>query len=356
MSPIGQLSAAGEAVAVTQSREKCRAHPPQGFSGLLRDRHLLLASSPQGCHLYLISPHDSSVLSNSFHHLQLFNQITSNVTSSFFQDSCFSSFSLMTDCFQESLQPPGGPPATLFQRLKTCPTWVGGHFRRGAGATAGLTEEAYHMGSEGRQQQVPELRAWLFSGGQDLRHNILPTRGLCHSKFRYVQGRTDRLSPRLLRVTLHEAGASAVFVAQPPTVFVASRAETQKIMKRQLLLLLKVLDRPLRYFPDSHHSGSLCFSVWREYAPSPMAFSCRKHCGCGQPPTPTPDVGLDTLCLLAVDPEVLGLALASEPHSLSLPTPHCPTRPHGLWALHTDPDRTSSLEILPEKGEEAAGS
>lgn len=30
MSPIGQLSAAGEAVAVTQSREKCRAQPRRG--------------------------------------------------------------------------------------------------------------------------------------------------------------------------------------------------------------------------------------------------------------------------------------------------------------------------------------
>ena len=47
----------------------------------------------------------------------------------------------------------------------------------------------------------------------------------------------------------------------PLAVFVASRAGTQKIMKRQLLLLLKVLDLPLRYFPDSHHSGFLCFSV-----------------------------------------------------------------------------------------------
>lgn len=46
----------------------------------------------------------------------------------------------------------------------------------------------------------------------------------------------------------------------PLAVFVASRAGTQKI-KRQLLLLLKVLDLPLRYFPDSHHSSSLCFSV-----------------------------------------------------------------------------------------------
>ena len=70
-------------------------------------RHLLLASSPQGHPLYLISPHDSSILSNSFHHFQLFDQDTSNVTSSFFQDSYFSSFSFMTDFFQESLQSPG---------------------------------------------------------------------------------------------------------------------------------------------------------------------------------------------------------------------------------------------------------
>lgn len=64
-------------------------------------------SSPQGRHLYLISPPKSSILSNSFHHLQYFDQDTSNVTSSFLQDSYFSSFSLMTDFFQESLQPPG---------------------------------------------------------------------------------------------------------------------------------------------------------------------------------------------------------------------------------------------------------
>lgn len=118
-------------------------------------------SSPQGRHLYLMAPHKSSVLSNSFHHLQYFDQDTSNMTSSFLQDSYFSRFSLITDFFQESLE---GPLATLFRHLKTCPTWVGGHFRCGAGTAAGLTEEAYHMGSEGCQQQVPELRAWLFSG------------------------------------------------------------------------------------------------------------------------------------------------------------------------------------------------
>lgn len=107
-----------------------------------------------------------------------------------------------------------------------------------------------------------------------------------------------------LTVSLSDRPASLLTRLVPLAVFVASRAGTRKIMKRQLLLLPKVLDPPLRYFPESHHSGSLRFSIWREYAPSPMAFGCRKHCGCGQhpSPTPTPDVGLDTSCLLAADP------------------------------------------------------
>ena len=120
-------------------------------------------SSPQGCHLYLISPHKSSILSNSFHHLQYFDQDTSNVMSSFLQDSYFSSFSLISDFFQESLQPPGRashplPASEDVPHLgwRSLPVW--------SWSGCSLTEEAYHMGSEGRQQQVPELRAWLFSG------------------------------------------------------------------------------------------------------------------------------------------------------------------------------------------------
>lgn len=38
-------------------------------------------SSPQDSRLYLVFPHDSSALSNSFHHLQLFDQDSSNVVS-----------------------------------------------------------------------------------------------------------------------------------------------------------------------------------------------------------------------------------------------------------------------------------
>lgn len=40
-----------------------------------------LPSSPQDSRLYLVFPHDSSALSNSFHHLQLFDQDSSNVVS-----------------------------------------------------------------------------------------------------------------------------------------------------------------------------------------------------------------------------------------------------------------------------------
>lgn len=42
---------------------------------------LPLLSSPQDPRLYLVFPHDSSALSSSFHHLQLFDQDSSNVVS-----------------------------------------------------------------------------------------------------------------------------------------------------------------------------------------------------------------------------------------------------------------------------------
>lgn len=54
-----------------------------GTRALLRvlSRYLLLASSPQDPRLYLVFPHDSSALSHSFHHLQLFDDDSSNVVS-----------------------------------------------------------------------------------------------------------------------------------------------------------------------------------------------------------------------------------------------------------------------------------
>lgn len=96
-------------------------------------------SSPQDSRLYLVFPHDSSALSSSFHHLQLFDQDSSNVVSvslqgqasrhgqhgvdraggwavttplphpqRFLQDpysTTFSSFSRVTNFFRGALQP-----------------------------------------------------------------------------------------------------------------------------------------------------------------------------------------------------------------------------------------------------------
>lgn len=99
---------------------------------------LLPPSSPQDSRLYLVFPHDSSALSNSFYHLQLFDQDSSNVVSvsllstgpgragvgqgetqvgspdlhpcpqRFLQDpysTTFSSFSRVTNFFRGALQP-----------------------------------------------------------------------------------------------------------------------------------------------------------------------------------------------------------------------------------------------------------
>ncbi|XP_058136634.1 TBC1 domain family member 17 isoform X2 [Dasypus novemcinctus] len=89
-----------------------------GTRALLRvlSRYLLLASSPQDSRLYLVFPHNSSALSNSFHHLQLFDQDSSNVVSDPYSTT-FSSFSRVTNFFRGALQPhpegaaPGLPQA-----------------------------------------------------------------------------------------------------------------------------------------------------------------------------------------------------------------------------------------------------
>lgn len=95
-----------------------------------------LPSSPQDSRLYLVFPHDSSALSSSFHHLQLFDQDSSNVVSVSIPEPClapvggmgwscdspspwpcpqrflqdpysttFSSFSRVTNFFRGALQP-----------------------------------------------------------------------------------------------------------------------------------------------------------------------------------------------------------------------------------------------------------
>ncbi|TKC53725.1 hypothetical protein EI555_018468, partial [Monodon monoceros] len=300
-----------------------------GTRALLRvlSRYLLLArcpahSSPQDSRLYLVFPHDSSALSNSFHHLQLFDQDSSNVVSRFFQDPYSTTFS-------------------SFSRVELGP-------RPAVERAPPVTEEewARRMGPEGRLQQVPELKARIFSGGlspslrreawkfllgylswegsaeehkahvrkktdeyfrmklqwksvspeQERRNSLLrgyrslierdvsrtdrnnkfyegpenPGLGLLndilltycmyHFDLGYVQGMSDLLSP-ILYVTQNEVDAFWCFCGFMELVH-GNFEESQETMKRQLgqlLLLLRVLDPPLCDFLDSQDSGSLCF-------------------------------------------------------------------------------------------------
>ncbi|XP_058530291.1 TBC1 domain family member 17 isoform X2 [Ochotona princeps] len=148
-----------------------------GTRALLRvlSRYLLLASSPQDSRLYLVFPHDSSALSSSFHHLQLFDQDNSSVVSRFFQDpysTTFSSFSRVTNFFRGALQPhPEGassPDLPLPPEDEPEPGFEVELGPRPAVERAlPVTEEewACHVGPEGRLQQVPELKQRIFSGG-----------------------------------------------------------------------------------------------------------------------------------------------------------------------------------------------
>ncbi|XP_049642790.1 TBC1 domain family member 17 isoform X2 [Suncus etruscus] len=147
-----------------------------GTRALLRvlSRYLLLASSPQDSRLYLVFPHDSSALSNSFHQLQLFDQDSSNVVSDPYSTT-FSSFSRVTNFFRGALQPhPGGaspdlPPAPDEEpepgfEVISC-VELGPRPAVDRGSPVSEEEWARHVGAEGRLQQVPELKARIFSGG-----------------------------------------------------------------------------------------------------------------------------------------------------------------------------------------------
>ncbi|XP_059008027.1 TBC1 domain family member 17 isoform X2 [Mustela lutreola] len=293
-----------------------------GTRALLRvlSRYLLLASSPQDPRLYLVFPHDSSALSSSFHHLQLFDQDSSNVVSRFLQDpysTTFSSFSRVTNFFRGALQPhlegaspdllppPDDEPEPGFEVISCVELGP----RPAVERAPPLTEEewAHHVGPEGRLQKVPVLKARIFSGGlspglrreawkfllgylswegsaeehkahvrkktdeyfrmklqwksvspeQERRNSLLHG---YRSLIGYVQGMSDLLSP-ILYVIQNEVDAFWCFCGFMELVH-GNFEESQETMKRQLgqlLLLLRVLDPQLCDFLDSQDSGSLCF-------------------------------------------------------------------------------------------------
>ncbi|XP_075809337.1 TBC1 domain family member 17 [Microtus pennsylvanicus] len=152
-----------------------------GTRALLRilSRYLLLASSPQDPRLYLVFPHDSSALSSSFHHLQLFDQDSSNVVSRFLQDpysTTFSSFSRVTNFFRGALQPhpegasspdlplpPDDEPEPGFEVISCVELGRRPTVERAPPVTE--EEWARHVGPDGRLQNIPELKNRIFSGG-----------------------------------------------------------------------------------------------------------------------------------------------------------------------------------------------
>ncbi|XP_043847634.1 TBC1 domain family member 17 [Dromiciops gliroides] len=152
-----------------------------GTRALLRvlSRYLLLASSPQDSRLYLVFPHDSSALSNSFHHLQLFDDDSSNVVSRFLQDpyaATFGGFSRVTNFFRGALQPPpDGPPPSHPEAPEDEETEPGFEViscvelgpRPVVSRGQPVTEDVWakHVGPDGRLQDVGELKAQIFSGG-----------------------------------------------------------------------------------------------------------------------------------------------------------------------------------------------
>ncbi|XP_036602703.1 TBC1 domain family member 17 isoform X3 [Trichosurus vulpecula] len=152
-----------------------------GTRALLRvlSRYLLLASSPQDSRLYLVFPHDSSALSHSFHHLQLFDDDSSNVVSRFLQDpyaATFGGFSRVTNFFRGALQPPpDGPPVSCPEALEDEEPEPGFEViscvqlgpRPVVSRGQPVTEDiwASHVGPDGRLQDIGELKAQIFSGG-----------------------------------------------------------------------------------------------------------------------------------------------------------------------------------------------
>ncbi|XP_074075797.1 TBC1 domain family member 17 [Macrotis lagotis] len=152
-----------------------------GTRALLRvlSRYLLLASSPQDSRLYLVFPHDSSALSTSFHHLQLFDDDSSNVVSRFLQDpyaATFGGFSRVTNFFRGALQPPTDgssssrpetsedeEPEPGFEVISCVELGPRPMVSRGQPVTEDVW--ARHVGPDGRLEDVEELKTQIFSGG-----------------------------------------------------------------------------------------------------------------------------------------------------------------------------------------------
>ena len=203
---------------------------------------------------------------------------------------------------------------------------------------------------------------------------------------------SSAMSRKGLTVSLSDWPGSLLTRLLPLAIFVTSRAGTRKIMKRQLLLLPKVPalsasasggNMPPPRWPLAVEStvdvdstppppaprtwGWTPHAFWLWIRGNPQALGrgdLEAECGGRAHKLPSESLirssqqtsgfsspSLNPRELPHYAQEVLGLALASEPHNLSLPTPHCHTRPRGL---QFSPRTRTGLAAW--KGEEAAGS
>ncbi|XP_058876261.1 TBC1 domain family member 17-like isoform X1 [Acipenser ruthenus] len=150
-----------------------------GTRGLLRalQRYVILAPSPVDNRLFLVYPHDSSALSQSFDELQMFDDGTHDLVSRFIQDpyaTTFGGFSKVTNFFRGALRPPdsalGRPAGSLglaedepeFE-LISCEAALGPRLPVQRAEPLDKWEE--HLDPEGRVLNPERVKEQIFRGG-----------------------------------------------------------------------------------------------------------------------------------------------------------------------------------------------
>ncbi|XP_068097463.1 TBC1 domain family member 17 isoform X2 [Hyperolius riggenbachi] len=141
-------------------------------------KYVILATSPKDSRLYLVYPHDSHALSQSFD--ELFDDGSSDVVSRFFQDPyyiTFGGFSKVTNFFRGALRPQDAPHQRPLSEMAvgledepgfeviTCQVELGERPVIQRQAAVSEQEWESHIDSEGRVIDVDGVKKRIFSGG-----------------------------------------------------------------------------------------------------------------------------------------------------------------------------------------------
>ncbi|XP_066564843.1 TBC1 domain family member 17 isoform X2 [Amia ocellicauda] len=269
-------------------------------------RYIILAPSPVDSRLFLVYPHDSGALSQSFDELQLFDDGTSDLVSGVEliprpEVKRAEPLNKWEEYFDEEgqLQNPqqikefifrGGIAPSLrkdvWKFLLGFYPWESTAKKREE-ILRRKTDEYFRMKvqwksvSEEQEMRNSLLRGYrslierdvnrtdrnnrFFAGsdspGLGLLHDVLMTYCMYNFDLGYVQGMSDLLSP-ILFVTQNEVESFWCLTGFMQLVH-QNFEESQEAMKQQLLqlnILLRTLDPELCDFLDSQDSGSLCFT------------------------------------------------------------------------------------------------